>query len=76
VAKTKIDFSDKYAILNLTVPVAPRAFIGTADQGGASFFIDNSRPDYYSYCSEPAVPLLACIIPAGVFISGGMHGIY
>jgi hypothetical protein len=74
--KAKIDFSDKYAILNVTVPVTPRAFVGTADQDGSSFIIDNNLSDYYSENSEPAVPLLACIISAGVFISGGSNGIY
>ena len=58
--------------ISVTVPVTPIIFSDDADQDGSSFFIDNNLSDYYSENSEPAVPLLACIISAGVFFYGGL----
>jgi hypothetical protein len=63
------------ATISVTVPVTPSVFSDDADQDGSSFIIDKRCNKHYILDSEPAAPLLASVIPAGVFLYGGCHGI-
>jgi hypothetical protein len=55
-------FLSGYGTFKSTVPVAPGILWNEADQNGSFYYFDNSEKVLYPKFSEPAAPLLACVI--------------